>query len=141
MSGGTFRRVGKSETTLYGPRAMLICGFPGSEKNGVVDLVRGIGLENLSVVFASADDGTARVGELLARPDMSGLNSAHGPVRAIVLSGITEKELHMILSRYRESGMPRPLWATLTPVSVNWCLADLLSELDAERRAMEKRSS
>jgi hypothetical protein len=38
----------------------------------------------------------------------------------------------------RESGMQQPLWATLTPTSESWPIQNLLKELAAEHRAMQK---
>lgn len=139
MSKTTFQKVGASARPLYGPRAMLVCGFSPAEQQAVVELISGMGITTLSMVFAAQADGTARLSALLAQPDQSGKSSESDLARAIVLSGITENELHRILAAYRQSGLPRPLWATLTPTSENWPLSELLAELDAERRAMENR--
>ncbi|WP_167320864.1 DUF3783 domain-containing protein [Desulfosudis oleivorans] len=99
-----------------------------------------MGLSPLPMIFTTETDGTVCLGDLVNRPDQSGRGGdSPGLARAIVLSGITEAELHRILTAYRESGLPRPLWATLTPTSENWPLSELLAELDAERRAMENR--
>ncbi|MEX1355731.1 MAG: DUF3783 domain-containing protein, partial [Desulfobacterales bacterium] len=35
--------------------------------------------------------------------------------------------------------LPRQLWATVTPVSENWTLAALLTELAEEDRAMQQK--
>lgn len=40
-----------------------------------------------------------------------------------------KNELHKIMSAYRYAELPRQLWATLTPVSENWTVAQLLEEL------------
>jgi hypothetical protein len=49
--------------------------------------------------------------------------------RAVIMSGFTQNEVHRIMSAYRQAGLPAQLWATLTPVSENWLLGDLLEEL------------
>jgi hypothetical protein len=56
---------------------------------------------------------------------------------AIIMAGITENELHLLMSSYRSAGLPNPLWATLTPTSEAWTLRQLLTELSAEREALE----
>jgi hypothetical protein len=60
---------------------------------------------------------------------------------AIIMSGITENELHQLISSYRKVGMPEPLWATLTPTSEGWTLRQLLTELSAEQQAMKEKQS
>ncbi len=139
MSKGTFKKVGKSSKTLYGPRAMLVCGFSPREQKALLEFLEAIRIAGLPVVFATDTDGKSLLKTLLARPDQSGKDQICSLDRAIILSGITEKELQHTLSAYRGSGLPRPLWATLTPHSEAWCLSDLLEELKKEREAMEKK--
>jgi hypothetical protein len=38
---------------------------------------------------------------------------------------------------YRQAGLPSQMWATLTPVSENWPLADLLKELVKENETLK----
>jgi hypothetical protein len=118
---------------------MLVCGFPPAEQQAVTALLKETRVPHVPVIFAVRSDGTVRLSELLTQPDQSGRDSESGLSRAIVLSGITEDELHRILAAYRQSGLPRPLWATLTPTSETWPLSELLSELEAERQAMEQQ--
>jgi hypothetical protein len=59
--------------------------------------------------------------------------------RAVIMSGFTQKELHALMAAYRGSELPSQLWATLTPVSENWSVADLLDELAAEAEAIKKQ--
>jgi hypothetical protein len=138
MSQGTFKEIGESAKPLYGPRALLVCGFTPFEQETVMNLLDSIELANVPVIIAVTDDAETRLGEMLTRPDQTGLAAESDMARAIVMSGITADELHRIMSAYRSSGLPRPLWATLTPVSENWALAALLEEFNKERLAMEK---
>ena len=55
------------------------------------------------------------------------------------MSGLTQNELHLLMSGSRKSGMKPPLWATLTPTSETWTVINLLQELTAEHQAMQKR--
>ncbi|MBW1819490.1 MAG: DUF3783 domain-containing protein, partial [Deltaproteobacteria bacterium] len=68
-----------------------------------------------------------------------GRDAASTMRRAGIMSGFAQEELHRLLKGYRESGLPAILWATLTPVSENWFLKDLLEELAAEAEAFRKR--
>ncbi|MDY6832803.1 MAG: DUF3783 domain-containing protein [Thermodesulfobacteriota bacterium] len=137
MKQTPFKKVGVSTAPMYGPRAVLICGYAATEQPALLEVFDAI---KAPLIFATRDDGATTLRDLLARPDQPGQGGDFaGLARAIVLSGITEAELHRILAAYRESGLPRPLWATLTPTSENWPLSDLLAELNAERRAMESQ--
>lgn len=138
MSKGTFKKVGSSDQPLYGPRAFLVCGFSPDEQKRIMAFITDLKLTEIAVIFSEKEDGQALVGELFCRPDQSGKNAVAGIDRAIILAGITETELQHILPAYRQCGLPRPLWATLTPVSEQWTLDALIAELKAERQAMEQ---
>jgi len=140
MSQGTFKKVEKSTKTLYGPRAMLVCGFSAAEQTDLMEFLETINLRGLSVIFARGGDGEKLLKNLLALPDRTGWGEDSSLDRAIILSGITEKELHRTLSAYRGLELPRPLWATLTLHSETWILSSLLIELKKEREAMEKKT-
>lgn len=139
MTQGTFTKMEQTDQPLYGPRALLVCGFSGAEQDKIKDMLEGVLLKAVSTIFATAADNDQKIGDLFARPDQSGRNEAAGPARAVILAGITEKELHRILAAYRETGLSRPLWATLTPHSESWTLSALIRELEQERAAMEKK--
>ena len=139
MSQGTFKKMEETDQLLYGPRAVLVCGFSDVEQGAILKMLEAIPLEAVSVIFATAADNDKKLADIFARSDQSGRNGEAGPVRAIILAGIKEKELHRTLSAYRETGLPRPLWATLTPFSEGWTLSALIKELEQERAVMEKK--
>ena len=141
MGEGTFKQIGKSDKTLYGSRAALVCGFTATEQKALMEFMAGIELTDLAVVFATEADGTALLKDLVTRSDQSGGDSDSGLTRAIILSGITETELHRMLSNYRKNELPSPLWATLTPYSENWSLSALLEELQKEHQEMQKQKN
>jgi hypothetical protein len=141
MNNGTFRKVEKSEKTLYGSRAALVCGFEPEAQEILSGFFRVMDIKDLAVVFPTDTDDETSIMDLLSRPDQSGQGISSALECAIILAGITENELHRILSGFRGLGLPRPLWATLTPISQSWPLSTLISELKKERAAMEKRKS
>lgn len=138
MTEGTFKKLGESTKPMYGPRALLICGFTPLEQEKVMKLLNNIQFTDISVTFATAEDADKHLDELFTRPDQSGRNEDSDNARAIIMSGITEKELQQLLSSYKKSALPRPLWATLTPFSEKWTLLALLDELKKERIALGK---
>jgi hypothetical protein len=135
MSQGTFKKVGESTERMYGPRALLVCGFTADEQQDFMAMLTGLRLTDVAVVFTVSADGTVILRDLFHRPDQSGRGETADFSRAVILSGVAENELHQILAAYRAGGLPRPLWATLTPYSEEWPLSQLLEELNAERAA------
>lgn len=137
MSDGTFKTVSNtSEKTLYGPRRLLLCGFNVDAQDKMGAFLEMIGMAQIDRVWASHGDDKKRVGELMALSADSGRGDDSGLPRAVIMAGITEKELHLLVDSCRGAGMRQALFATLTPVSENWSLGDLLRELGREREAL-----
>ena len=78
---------------------------------------------------------------MLALANDTGFGVTSELPRAIIMCGLTQNELHRLMSGSREAGMKPPLWATLTPTSETWTVQDLLKELLAEHAAMQQRKS
>ncbi len=78
-------------------------------------------------------------GELLSLPHESGKGFKSSLGRAMILSGFTQRELHGLMGAFRKAGLPRQLWATLTPTSESWTARELLEELPREAEAMSRK--
>jgi hypothetical protein len=121
---------------LYGPRAALVAGYQAGEQTLLLAMLERFHLADIPVVFATGADMDRSVGELLAAEPGHGHGEDSPLPRAMVLSGVTEKELSTIMAAWRHLELPRQNWATLTPTSEGWPLIDLLTELDLERAAL-----
>ena len=97
------------------------------------------GLEGIAVVWANEENRKETLAELLSLSDGAGAGRGSNLPRAIIVSGITENQLHGLMTLCRKSGMQQSLWAALTPTSETWPLGQLLGELQAERKALAKR--
>ncbi|GEM_PF-349662 len=137
-SDGTFQKVTPSDRAMYGPRKVLVCGYRPEEQQDFLSLLEQAQLPDLPVVFLTEDQLDLSLGKLLALADRSGEGGAPAGRRAVVLSGITQKELHVLISAYRDRRLPQQLWATLTPTSERWPVSRLLDELAAERAAFQR---
>ena len=137
----TFSKVERSGSRLFGPRALLVCGFTGDGQTAIIDRVQAARIDSLAVIFATSNDLAANLGELFGRETMSGQNEPSRMPAALIMAGITEAELHQLMESYRAAGLPWPLWATLTPTSESWTLRALLKELAAERAALAAQSA
>jgi hypothetical protein len=115
-----FQKVDQSDNLLYGPRKLLLCGFPADAQSKFMMLLKMIGLSEMPMVWVTEDQADIHVGELALLEDVAGSGNSSDLPRAIVMSGISQNELHILMAGCRKSGMQQPLWATLTPTSEAW---------------------
>ena len=139
MTDNTMKKVGQTENYLYGPRKILLCGYSADEINHFQNILKEAQLSDVALIAANTESLSYELKELFLQKDKSGFDGHSVMQRATILAGITEKELHDILNTYRSSGLPRQFWATLTPVSENWTLQNLLEELRKENEAIRKQ--
>ena len=138
MSDGTFRKVEKSSKTMYGPKGILVCGYTKEEQTAFYSLLREIRMETIPVKFLVDTHGSKTLKTIFEESEND--QTEHSSLkRAVIMSGLTQEELHKLIASHRESGLTRPLWASLTPISESWALKDLLEELARENAAMKRR--
>ena len=135
----TFSQVTHSSQVLYGPRRLLICGFTPEGQTALDKVIAAAAIKDLALIYAGSTDLEVPLATLLTRSDQAGREEVSRMPAAVIMAGITENELHRIISSYRQAGLPNPLWATLTPISEKWTLRQLLKELSAEREALENQ--
>ena len=141
MSEGDFEKVSASDKPMYGPRKLLICGFSADIQPHVAKLLEILKLADVQRVWVTGEHAGSLISEVLALEDNTGWGVSSELPRAIIMCGLTQKELHILMSGSREAGMKPPLWATLTPTSETWTIRDLLRELAAEHEAMKRRKT
>ncbi|MFO7713609.1 DUF3783 domain-containing protein [Desulfosarcina sp.] len=139
MTNGAFEKVQHSDNRMYGPPKLLLCGFPASAQPKFMAVLQLAGLQDVARVWANQDHQEETLLALLGLPDGSGGGSGSDLPRAIIVSGITENQLHGLMTVCRKTGMQPPLWAVLTPTSETWPLVRLLAELQAERKTLSER--
>ena len=131
---GSYRRVGTSDEPLYGPRGLVVCGLTADEQQTLLGLLTVVSFPDLPVIFAGESDAETKLGELMTLGHLHGRGEDSGLRKAVIMSGFSEKELHLFMGSYKSTDLPKPLWATLTPHSENWSLLELLTELSAETK-------
>jgi len=139
MTDAKFEKVSNTDRQLYGPRKLLLCGFSQSVQPNFAKLLELIGLSEIPKVWVSENQADIRVDELMELEDGTGWGVSSELPRAIIMAGITQNEMHGLMTGCRESKMKPTLWATLTPTSETWTIQSLLNELAAEHEAMQKR--
>ena len=136
---GQFTKIGKSEERMYGQRGLLVCGYPEEERDKFCKMIETIGFKDILIIFACNHDLGEKVGDILGYADKTGFVGDSVMPRAVIMSGLTQNELHHLMESYRGAGFAPQIWATVTPVSENWPLESLLNELQAEHKAMKNK--
>ncbi|MCG6893798.1 MAG: DUF3783 domain-containing protein [Desulfobacteraceae bacterium] len=139
MADAKFQKVARGERPLYGPRKMLLCGFPAGAQTKFESLMEMLGLSSVPRVWVTDDQRDAHLAELFSLAPDTGKGSTSTLPRAVIVGGVTEAQLHRLMGGCKKAGMQQALWAVLTPTSEQWTLEALLSELAAERAAMQQR--
>ena len=136
---GEFNRIDKSEKRMYGPRGLIVCGYTEDERNIFLDFITNINIDDVPVIFAVNADVEKILGELITHDHKSGNTGPSELPRAVIMSGLSQNELHGLMGSYRKAGFESQIWASLTPTSETWTLKALLLELLAEARAMQNK--
>lgn len=137
MTDGEFQKIQDSDERMYGPKGILVCGYAPPEHRFFAMFMEKAGFTDRPVIFPTNQDAGRTLRELLGLTTGSGMGEPADFPRAVIMSGFTQNEVHRIMSAYRQAGLPAQLWATLTPVSENWLLADLLNELVKENEILK----
>ena len=138
MSDAKMVKVSQSEEPMHGPRKLLVCGYSAPEQDAFCEMMEHEGLEDVDILFGIPADGECTMSELFCQESRCKMGEPGKMPRAVIMGGISEKELHRIMSGWRELGLPRQLWAVLTPNSEKWTLRQLITELQRELKEMQK---
>ncbi|NLZ73475.1 MAG: DUF3783 domain-containing protein [Bacteroidales bacterium] len=65
--------------------------------------------------------------------------SALLPVRAVIMNGFSGNDLQGFLKNFKNTGLDRPIFATVTPISKQWTFKALINELIKEHEIMKNR--
>ena len=139
MSEGNFDKIQQSDERMFGPKGILVCGYPPSEHRFFALFMEKAGFSDRPVISPTTEDAEKTLKELLGLTTGSGMAESTDLPRAIIMSGFMQNEVHRIMVAYRQAGLPAQRWATLTPVSENWLLGDLLRELVKENEFFKKK--
>jgi hypothetical protein len=139
MSEGKFEKIQDSDERMYGPKGILVCGYPPPEQRFFALFIDKAGFSDRPIIFPTTEDAGRTLKDVLGLTTGSGMGEPADLPRAVILSGFTQNEVHRIMSAYRQAGLPPQLWATVTPVSEHWLLNDLLRELVKEDEFLKEK--
>lgn len=137
---GGFRKVKATEARMFGPTIVIACGYSAEEQAMLHTMWRENSFLSLPLVFALEEHGAMTVRDVLSLPQGSGEGMSSFLPRAMIVAGITQKQLHLLMAAWKKLGLSSQLWAAATPVSVTWTLNGLLEELAREAGKLGLRS-
>lgn len=139
MTDATFRKLDNDDRRGHGPRLILIGGFQANEVMILKEFVDKVLPEKAHLRLCTAKMLEKTLGEAL---NQSFDDDPAPPEKLpcfLLLSGLSNQEIHAVINRYSTTGLPRPLFASATPANVNFLLRQLLLELLEEHKAMMTR--
>ena len=110
MAEAKFEKLTNPAALLYGPPKLLICGFPKSAQSKFISLLGSAGLAGIPLVWATKAHSAEVLSELLKLPDSTGLGESSDLPRAVIVSGIQEKQLHSLMALCRKIKMQPAMW-------------------------------
>lgn len=134
----TFRPIGDSDKKLHGTPAVLASGFSAEEQAQLHAQFPAWGLPNVPLIVIAPDTLPLTLAQATTLPDQTNFGQTPELPRAVVMSGLMERQLNSLMGGYRAAGFVRPLWASVTPHSESWTVKYLLVELLKEREAMRE---
>jgi hypothetical protein len=69
MTEAGFEKISRSDDALYGPRKLLLCGFPAGAQSTFATLLEMVGIRNIGLVWATADQSSRTLAALMDEPD------------------------------------------------------------------------
>ena len=136
----TFKPVGDTAERMHGHPAVITAGFTPAEQGELQALLAALDMPDVALIFASGPRADLPLSELAALASETGFGEQAKLPRASVMSGLSEQQFNRLMSLYRASELPQPLWAAVTPHSESWSLRALLVELVKERESLRAAS-
>ncbi len=136
MADAKMVKVEQPDEPMHGSRKILVCGYSALEQEAFCEMIEHEGIEDAGIVFGTPSDGESALSELFCLEGRCKMGEEGRMPRAVIMGGISEKELHKVMAGRRELGLPWQLWAVLPPESEEWTLRQLISELQRESEKM-----
>ncbi|HPM75725.1 MAG TPA: DUF3783 domain-containing protein [bacterium] len=139
MTDATFRQLDNGEQRGPGPRIILIGGFQADEVMLLKEFVDRTFPERIRLRLCTAQMLDKTLGDALSQPVDDNPAPPDKLPRFLLLSGMSNREIHALINRFGSTGLPRPLFAATTSANLHFLLRQLLLELLQEHKAMMAR--
>jgi hypothetical protein len=110
-------------------KKVLIGGFTS-------EIIESLKSETGYFFYVITKDDTELVVSEILRKDISKGDALD--IKFVLLNGLTKEEIFGFIEKYKKLGLPKALFAMVTPHSINWKLKDLIYHLIEEEREMRR---
>ncbi len=117
---------------------LLVWNYSEEEKSGLDALLARIGAPHAVTIESSRGYLTLRD---IIHTNKSSDADFLSDEKAVLFYNIPQKGVFFLINTFKESNLPRPLYAVVTEHSIEWPFSELLEHLVQEREKMEKRSA
>ncbi len=119
---------------LPGPKAVFVSGLPHDLEMKILPLLTETGVSDIRIVFCTAGMMEATLLDALEKEFSETAVGEDKLPPVMVFSGISFDEVQAIVSGYKNTGLPRPIFATTTVHNLNFTVKELIMHLLEERR-------
>lgn len=129
----TFSRIDAARTERpEGRNCILVYGYGKHHTSAISEAAQAVGID--AVLSLETHHLGVRIRDLLDGSVTQGSFEHEVAEPIVVMSALSDAEMNGFMDRFRTLGIPRPLFAAVTPTSRNWRFGDLALELGKERR-------
>lgn len=143
MPAGAITREG-SGTQLGGDDLMdkeprlLVWNYTPEEKAKLDALLKVIGAPPAASIEMSQGRLTLRE---IIHTDARGENPLESDEKVVLFYNIPQKGVFFLIDAFKQTDLPRPIYAVVTEHSIEWPFSELLDHLVKERAGVQKRSA
>ena len=119
-----------------GKTCLLIYGYDALALNSIKKYAADMGLDDIIEVKKDQTSNTLR--QLIEGTGNLSTKAEAPASPAIVLNAVSNAELNGFVHNFKTLGLPRCLFAMVTPTSINWQFKELIKDLLEERAMFEK---
>ena len=89
MSDGEFQKIQESDERMYGPKGILVCGYPPPEHRFFGMFIDKAGFSDRPIIFPTNEDAGRTLKELLGLTTGSGMGEPADLPRAVIMFSLS----------------------------------------------------
>lgn len=134
----SFKKIDSQDSLQpEGKKALLIYGYNNEEINQIKEYGAAFNIE--SYIDVPKEKCGYTLEELLENPSESKMYGGAVLRKSIILNAFSGQDTQNFINGFKESGVPRPIFAVVTEHSKKWQLGKLVKELILESQMMGKK--
>ena len=89
MSDGEFQKIQESDERMYGPKGILVCGYPPAEHRFFALFMDKAGFSDRPIIFPTTEDAGRTLNVLLGLTTGSGIGEPTDLPRAVIMFSLS----------------------------------------------------